>query len=63
MAFANLSKNGLKEVRFLFCTDGIGSKGLRTFIKKSYAEMKLANKDLPLLVRYGKGTEARMLVR
>lgn len=58
-----MSKIGLKELRFLFCVDGQASQGMRTFIKRNYTHLKLQNSDLPLVVRYGKGTEARVCAR
>ena len=61
--FSNLSKTGLKELRFVFCVDGAGSKGLRDFVRTNYSSLKAENADLPILVRYGKGTEARILAR
>lgn len=60
-ASGSIVKQGLKEIRFLFCVENEASAGLRSFVKKNYTDLKLKNKELPLLVRYGKNTEARII--
>lgn len=58
----NLAKSGAKELRFLFCVESGASQGLRSFVKKNFTQIQLNNKDSNVLMRYGKGTEARVLV-
>lgn len=52
-----------KELRFVFCGQGEGSKGVRDFLKASYVPLKSANPSFPLLVRDSTGTEARVMAR
>ncbi|GAA6030983.1 hypothetical protein JCM8097_008968 [Rhodosporidiobolus ruineniae] len=53
----------VRELRLFGCQQGQGSEGLRQFIKTSYAAVKSANPDLPVLIREARGTPARGFVR
>eukprot|EP00924_Labyrinthula_sp_SR-Ha-C_P002483 maker-scaffold_16-snap-gene-6.22-mRNA-1 protein AED:0.00 eAED:0.00 QI:105/1/1/1/1/1/2/1177/89 len=55
------SSKALKEVRLLFCPKSDSSAGLRAFVQNNYAILKLENPNLPILVRYATGTEARIM--
>mmetsp|Transcript_12313 Transcript_12313/g.23923 ORF Transcript_12313/g.23923 Transcript_12313/m.23923 type:complete len:90 (-) Transcript_12313:480-749(-) len=52
-----------RELRFVFCTSGEGSKGVRDFLKSSYVPLKQANPKFPLLVRECEGAQPRVMAR
>ena len=58
-----LAKNGLKELRLLFCVESAASQGMRSFVKKHFNSIQSQNKDVKLLFRYGRGTEAKILAQ
>jgi NADH dehydrogenase (ubiquinone) 1 alpha subcomplex subunit 2 len=57
-----LSRN-MQELRFAFCPRGASSEGSRAFLQNNYAELKLLNPGLPMLVRDGLDFEPRVYAR
>ena len=57
-----LGKN-LQELRFLYCENSMGSKGVRDFIQKQYNGLKAMNPILPIIVRECDGTRAKVFAR
>lgn len=45
------------------CQTGPGSAGTRDFVKKMYANIKLANPGFPFLIREAEGTQAQITGR
>lgn len=63
MAAWKALSTGMQELRIHLCQTSAASKGARDFIMGSYAEMKKANPDFPILVREASGTEAKLIAR
>ncbi|ORZ39664.1 putative nadh-ubiquinone oxidoreductase 10.5 kDa subunit [Catenaria anguillulae PL171] len=53
----------IKELRIQLCQSSQGSAGVRSFLSKSYPDIKKANPTLPILIREARGTEARAFAR
>lgn len=49
--------------RLHLCQTGSGSAGTREFVKKMYANIKLANPGFPFLIREAEGTPAQITGR
>ncbi|XP_052307153.1 NADH dehydrogenase [ubiquinone] 1 alpha subcomplex subunit 2 isoform X2 [Populus trichocarpa] len=57
-----LSKN-LKELRILLCQSSPSSSTTRTFIERSYKDLKTLNPKLPILIRECNGIEPQLWAR
>jgi len=55
--------SALRELRVFGCQQSPASEGVRQFIKGSYAAVKKANPDIPILIREAVGTPARAFAR
>jgi len=62
MAWKALS-TAMQELRIHMCQTSAASKGARDFVMGSYAEIKKANPEFPILVREASGTEAKLIAR
>eukprot|EP00879_Flechtneria_rotunda_P001585 GHRR01001744.1.p2 GENE.GHRR01001744.1~~GHRR01001744.1.p2 ORF type:complete len:102 (+),score=24.68 GHRR01001744.1:136-441(+) len=63
MAWRTSLSKAMQELRIHLCQTSAASKGARDFVIGSYAELKKANPDLPILVRECSGTEAKLTAR
>jgi NADH dehydrogenase (ubiquinone) 1 alpha subcomplex subunit 2 len=63
MAWKSSLSKAMQELRIHFCQTSAASKGARDFVISSYAELKKANPDFPILVRECSGTEAKLTAR
>ncbi|RKF74381.1 NADH-ubiquinone oxidoreductase 10.5 kDa subunit [Golovinomyces cichoracearum] len=53
----------LKELRFLFCQTSAESKSIRSFLTRTYPEMKQHNPQTPIMIREAAGTQPRVFAR
>eukprot|EP00882_Tetradesmus_deserticola_P002148 GHRQ01002299.1.p1 GENE.GHRQ01002299.1~~GHRQ01002299.1.p1 ORF type:complete len:102 (+),score=29.28 GHRQ01002299.1:275-580(+) len=63
MAWKQGLAKAVQELRIHLCQTSAASKGARDFVLGSYAELKKANPDTPILVRECSGTEAKLTAR
>lgn len=63
MAWRSALGSNLKELRFVFCPHSAGSEGVRSYLRKSYSELKALNPAFPMLVRPSSGVHAYVLAR
>eukprot|EP00877_Chromochloris_zofingiensis_P013554 jgi/Chrzof1/8452/Cz03g11040.t1 len=63
MAWRSSLSKSLQELRIHLCQTSPASQGAREFVLGSYADLKKANPELPILVREAKGTEAKLIAR
>mmetsp|Transcript_5777 Transcript_5777/g.8914 ORF Transcript_5777/g.8914 Transcript_5777/m.8914 type:complete len:97 (-) Transcript_5777:958-1248(-) len=60
-AFAGLK--AVQEIRFHLCQTSKGSEGVRSFLLKSYKNMKAASPATPILIREASGVEGGLVAR
>ncbi|KAF2859656.1 NADH dehydrogenase, alpha subcomplex, subunit 2 [Piedraia hortae CBS 480.64] len=55
--------SALKELRFLHCQTSEHSNAVRSFLTRSYPQMKKQNPHTPIMIREANGTEPRVYAR